>query len=86
MNPQPLAPQLPYSQVMNYQNVQQQIPNIPAASKKRRASKACVYCNRSHMSCEDSRPCKRCIDRGIAHLCKDTDTGLILIISHSYPN
>jgi hypothetical protein len=54
--------------------------------KKRRASKACIYCNRSHMSCEDgnlvrcsllltkiARPCKRCSDRGIAHLCRDSE-------------
>lgn len=35
---------------------------------------ACVYCRRSHMICDDSRPCLRCIKRGIGHLCHDEPT------------
>ncbi|SCO15579.1 uncharacterized protein FFB20_14784 [Fusarium fujikuroi] len=39
---------------------------------------ACVYCRRSHMSCDLGRPCTRCIKRNIGHLCHDErfDTGL----------
>ncbi|KAJ2307080.1 Transcription factor, partial [Coemansia sp. RSA 2705] len=33
----------------------------------------CVYCQRSHMSCNDERPCQRCIKRSIAHMCHDKD-------------
>lgn len=29
------------------------VSNNQQDPKKRRASKACIYCNRSHMSCED---------------------------------
>ncbi|KAF8310413.1 hypothetical protein DL93DRAFT_2062069, partial [Clavulina sp. PMI_390] len=34
-------------------------------------SHACLYCRRSHMTCDDSRPCQRCIKRDIGHLCHD---------------
>ena len=27
--------------------------------KRRKVNHACVYCRRSHMTCDDSRPCKR---------------------------
>ncbi|KAG7662644.1 RDS2 [[Candida] subhashii] len=44
-----------------------------AASKRRKKKVeiACVYCRRSHMICDESRPCQRCIKRGIGHLCYD---------------
>eukprot|EP00743_Colponemidia_sp_Colp-15_P010454 GILK01011511.1.p1 GENE.GILK01011511.1~~GILK01011511.1.p1 ORF type:complete len:356 (+),score=20.84 GILK01011511.1:67-1068(+) len=40
----------------------------------RSATRACMYCQRSHMSCEDARPCKRCVKRGIGHLCRDPES------------
>lgn len=51
-------------------------PEVTKKSKtvKRRKKKveiACVYCRRSHMICDDSRPCQRCIKRGISNLCHD---------------
>lgn len=42
--------------------------------KKKKVEMACVYCRRSHMICDDSRPCQRCIKRGIGHLCHDETT------------
>ncbi|KAG2174780.1 hypothetical protein INT43_005842 [Umbelopsis isabellina] len=39
--------------------------------KRRKVSHACVYCRRSHMTCDDGRPCQRCIKRSIGHLCHD---------------
>ncbi|KAJ3329230.1 hypothetical protein HDU76_008361 [Blyttiomyces sp. JEL0837] len=39
--------------------------------KRRKVSQACVYCRRSHMTCDEGRPCQRCIKRKIAHLCHD---------------
>ncbi|KAK6456069.1 uncharacterized protein RJT20DRAFT_96297 [Scheffersomyces xylosifermentans] len=44
-----------------------------SASKKRKKKVeiACVYCRRSHMICDETRPCQRCIKRGIGHLCYD---------------
>ncbi|KAL2755291.1 hypothetical protein ACRALDRAFT_1064539 [Sodiomyces alcalophilus JCM 7366] len=43
----------------------------PPTKKRRKVSHACVYCRRSHMTCDLDRPCKRCIKRNIGHLCRD---------------
>ncbi|OCH90162.1 hypothetical protein OBBRIDRAFT_622675 [Obba rivulosa] len=47
----------------------------PAAKKKsakrRKVNHACLYCRRSHMTCDEGRPCQRCIKREIGHLCHD---------------
>lgn len=34
-----------------------------------RVKQACVACKKSHVSCEDSRPCQRCVTKNIA--CED---------------
>ncbi|KNC78979.1 hypothetical protein SARC_08609 [Sphaeroforma arctica JP610] len=47
-----------------------------STDKRRRVPKACVYCHRSHLMCDQSRPCKRCVDRNVAHLCRDEDEDL----------
>ncbi|KAJ5054293.1 uncharacterized protein L3040_000571 [Drepanopeziza brunnea f. sp. 'multigermtubi'] len=39
--------------------------------KRRKVNHACVYCRRSHMTCDLNRPCARCIKRSISHLCHD---------------
>ncbi|KAI7876109.1 hypothetical protein K492DRAFT_152033, partial [Lichtheimia hyalospora FSU 10163] len=39
--------------------------------KRRKVTHACVYCRRSHMTCDEGRPCQRCIKRSIGHLCHD---------------
>jgi len=38
---------------------------------QRRVKKACKQCSRSHLSCDEVRPCKRCIQRGISENCED---------------
>jgi len=44
----------------------------PGSKKKRRkVNHACVYCRRSHMTCDLERPCARCVKRDIGHLCHD---------------
>ncbi|RHZ44769.1 hypothetical protein Glove_709g12 [Diversispora epigaea] len=43
--------------------------------KRRKVTHACVYCRRSHMTCDDGRPCQRCIKRSIGHLCHDEPKG-----------
>ena len=40
-------------------------------NKRRKVNHACVYCRRSHMTCDLERPCARCIKRDIGHLCHD---------------
>eukprot|EP00123_Amoebidium_parasiticum_P021254 comp6407_c0_seq1/m.2207 comp6407_c0_seq1/g.2207 ORF comp6407_c0_seq1/g.2207 comp6407_c0_seq1/m.2207 type:complete len:446 (-) comp6407_c0_seq1:21-1358(-) len=42
-------------------------------SKRRRVTKACVYCHRSHLMCDAERPCGRCKKRNIPHLCRDEE-------------
>ncbi|BEI80366.1 hypothetical protein CcaverHIS002_0108950 [Cutaneotrichosporon cavernicola] len=37
--------------------------------KKVKCQRACKFCRKSHTTCEDTRPCQRCIKRDIAHLC-----------------
>ncbi|OUM66009.1 hypothetical protein PIROE2DRAFT_25149, partial [Piromyces sp. E2] len=34
-------------------------------------SVACILCRRSHLSCDNKRPCSRCIAKGVPNLCKD---------------
>ncbi|CAO1638175.1 unnamed protein product [Sympodiomycopsis kandeliae] len=46
-----------------------------SSNKKRKVGQACVYCRRSHMTCDSQRPCKRCIKRDIGHLCHDETPG-----------
>lgn len=43
----------------------------PKKRTKKKVEMACVYCRRSHMICDNTRPCQRCIKRGIGHLCHD---------------
>jgi len=38
---------------------------------KRTTRRSCLFCRRSHVNCDDQRPCARCIKRNIAHLCSD---------------
>jgi len=46
---------------------------LPQKGSRKKVKKACVFCKRSHMPCEEARPCQRCIKRGISHLCKDAE-------------
>ncbi|KAK2466582.1 hypothetical protein APHAL10511_001444 [Amanita phalloides] len=40
-------------------------------TRRRKVNHACLYCRRSHMTCDEGRPCQRCIKREIGHLCHD---------------
>ncbi|KZV63664.1 hypothetical protein PENSPDRAFT_201697 [Peniophora sp. CONT] len=37
--------------------------------KKKKASRACALCQKAHLTCDDSRPCQRCVKRGVADQC-----------------
>lgn len=39
--------------------------------KRKKVSVACILCRRSHLSCDNKRPCSRCIAKGVPNLCKD---------------
>ncbi|OTA36081.1 hypothetical protein BTJ68_03585 [Hortaea werneckii EXF-2000] len=45
--------------------------NSSKKQKRRKVNHACVYCRRSHMTCDLERPCTRCVKRDIGHLCHD---------------
>ncbi|KAJ2094634.1 Transcriptional regulator of nonfermentable carbon utilization, partial [Coemansia sp. RSA 922] len=39
--------------------------------KKRKAVRACNHCQKSHLTCDDSRPCARCVKKKIGDTCVD---------------
>ncbi|KAI0281019.1 hypothetical protein BGY98DRAFT_1106620 [Russula aff. rugulosa BPL654] len=39
------------------------------APRKKKAARACIHCQRAHLTCDDSRPCQRCTKRGMAGSC-----------------
>ncbi|KAI8799346.1 hypothetical protein BJ742DRAFT_717944 [Cladochytrium replicatum] len=41
------------------------------SSKRRKAARACQHCQRAHLTCDDLRPCTRCIKRDLADTCAD---------------
>lgn len=48
---------------------QAMLANGTDAQKKKKASRACLNCQKAHLTCNDSRPCQRCIKKGIADSC-----------------
>ncbi|KAJ3116000.1 Transcriptional regulator of nonfermentable carbon utilization [Phlyctochytrium bullatum] len=51
----------------------------PDRAKRRKVGTACVTCQKAHVSCEEKRPCQRCIRRGEAHLCTDAPRKAVLV-------
>ncbi|KAI9250626.1 hypothetical protein BY458DRAFT_524635 [Sporodiniella umbellata] len=39
--------------------------------RKKKAARACVHCQKAHLTCDDSRPCQRCIKRNLSTTCTD---------------
>ncbi|KAI8891305.1 hypothetical protein K501DRAFT_319343 [Backusella circina FSU 941] len=39
--------------------------------RKKKAARACIHCQKAHLTCDDSRPCQRCIKRNLANSCTD---------------
>jgi len=50
---------------------QLQTEEILENGKRKRVNTACLFCKRSHLSCDNGRPCSRCIKRGISEKCRD---------------
>ncbi|VEU22052.1 DEKNAAC103015 [Brettanomyces naardenensis] len=38
---------------------------------RKKVSRACNHCRKAHITCDESRPCKRCIARHLADSCQD---------------
>ncbi|ORY89826.1 hypothetical protein BCR35DRAFT_261935 [Leucosporidium creatinivorum] len=39
--------------------------------KKKKAGRACAACQKAHLTCDDARPCARCIKKGCPETCHD---------------
>ncbi|PWN52720.1 hypothetical protein IE53DRAFT_326140 [Violaceomyces palustris] len=39
--------------------------------KRKKANRACFHCQKAHLTCDDSRPCQRCVRKGLADSCTD---------------
>lgn len=37
----------------------------------RKVSRACIHCRNAHITCDEGRPCKRCVKKGLADTCVD---------------
>ncbi|KAK3822535.1 MAG: hypothetical protein JOS17DRAFT_753901 [Linnemannia elongata] len=42
-----------------------------APQRRKKASRACFHCQKAHLTCDDSRPCQRCVKRDLASTCAD---------------
>ncbi|KAI8991696.1 hypothetical protein BDF20DRAFT_845875 [Mycotypha africana] len=51
-------------------NEQQQLQQS-VKRRRKKASRACSHCQKAHLTCDDSRPCQRCIKRGLEDTCTD---------------
>ncbi|KAG5421049.1 ERT1 [Candida metapsilosis] len=45
--------------------------NPTTRQRRKKTSRACNHCHKAHMTCDPGRPCKRCIQRGLAQTCED---------------
>ncbi|GAA5851661.1 hypothetical protein JCM8547_001165 [Rhodosporidiobolus lusitaniae] len=50
---------------------QQVGPDGRPLPKKKKAGRACAACQKAHLTCDDSRPCARCVKKGCADECVD---------------
>ncbi|KAK0569179.1 Transcriptional regulator of nonfermentable carbon utilization [Tilletia horrida] len=39
--------------------------------KRKKASRACSHCQKAHLTCDDARPCARCVKKGLSATCTD---------------
>ncbi|KDQ57828.1 hypothetical protein JAAARDRAFT_35522 [Jaapia argillacea MUCL 33604] len=52
-------------------SVPSQTPRTREGPKKKKANRACLHCQKAHLTCDDSRPCQRCVRRGMANSCTE---------------
>ncbi|KAK5006472.1 Transcriptional regulator of nonfermentable carbon utilization, partial [Cryomyces antarcticus] len=43
----------------------------PLRPRRKKARRACLACQRAHLTCGDERPCQRCVKRGLQDSCHD---------------
>ncbi|KAL8280871.1 hypothetical protein RQP46_006875 [Phenoliferia psychrophenolica] len=42
-----------------------------SGDKKKKAGRACGACQKAHLTCDDARPCARCVKKGCSDQCQD---------------
>ncbi|KAL5037296.1 hypothetical protein BDV3_006813 [Batrachochytrium dendrobatidis] len=55
--------------------------DTPEFKKRRKVAQACVHCKKAHVSCEVSRPCRRCIKKGMSDSCVDAPRKIVPVPS-----
>jgi len=50
---------------------QQNVEAKNTTGKRKKTLRACYHCQKTHLTCDDARPCSRCIKRGLAATCTD---------------
>ncbi|KAL0090441.1 hypothetical protein J3Q64DRAFT_1656887 [Phycomyces blakesleeanus] len=58
------TPETPHSAINS-------MPSQHIPQRKKKATRACIHCQKAHLTCDDSRPCQRCIKRDLASTCAD---------------
>lgn len=43
----------------------------PPVKKKKKTSRACIHCQKAHLTCDEGRPCQRCIKKNLQDTCRD---------------
>ncbi|CEG63285.1 Putative Transcription activator of gluconeogenesis ERT1 [Rhizopus microsporus] len=51
--------------------MKQEQTKATSAPRKKKAARACIHCQKAHLTCDDSRPCQRCIKRNLSTTCTD---------------
>ncbi|KAK3816145.1 MAG: hypothetical protein J3Q66DRAFT_193143 [Benniella sp.] len=41
------------------------------SQRRKKATRACFHCQKAHLTCDDSRPCQRCVKRDLSGSCTD---------------
>lgn len=62
---------LPPIQPKSVNEPQRQPSNGTPKQRRRKTIRACNHCQKSHLTCDDSRPCARCIKKGTGSTCVD---------------
>jgi hypothetical protein len=47
--------------------------------KRKKVQKACIPCRKAHVSCDEGRPCSRCVKKGISEKCVDAPRTIEII-------
>ncbi|CAN6604271.1 transcription activator of gluconeogenesis [Trichomonascus vanleenenianus] len=55
---------------LSYSSATKQIGKIEKP-KRKKTSRACIHCQKAHVTCDEGRPCQRCIKKGCEASCHD---------------